>query len=178
MGSGGTRPVPVLPRPVPLLAPTGRSSLRQADRSAGPPAARARKRRGSTAPSASGSRYREQRTVAGNGTGRQLGSRVRAHGKPCGRCRGGDMSTPQNVRLPGITCGRLQITAVRRGGRVDAALGACRTDLRIMWRPLLVIRVSQLVSRAAGHRWPALLDRAKCGRSGCPAPTNGRRSQV
>jgi hypothetical protein len=36
--------------------------------------------------------------------------------------------------------------------RVDAALGACRTDLRIMWRPLLVIRVSQLVSRAAGHR--------------------------
>jgi hypothetical protein len=37
--------------------------------------------------------------------------------------------------------------AVRRGGRVDAALGACRTDLRIMWRPLLVIRVSQLVSR-------------------------------
>jgi hypothetical protein len=42
--------------------------------------------------------------------------------------------------------------AVRRGGRVDAALGACRTDLRIMWRPLLVIRVSQLVSRAAGHR--------------------------
>src|SRR5215831_13328737 len=90
-----------------------------------------RKRRGSTARSASGSRYREQRTVAGNGTGRQLGSRVRAHGKPCGRCRGGDMSTPQNVRLPGITCGRLQITAVRRGGRVDAALGACRTGLRI-----------------------------------------------
>ena len=42
--------------------------------------------------------------------------------------------------------------AVRRGGRVDAALGACRTDLRIMWRPLLVIRVSQLVSRAADHR--------------------------
>jgi hypothetical protein len=41
--------------------------------------------------------------------------------------------------------------AVRRGGRVDAALGACRTDLRIMWRPLLVIRVSQLVSRAADH---------------------------
>ena len=31
-----------------------------------------RKRRGSTARSASGSRYREQRTVAGNGTGRQL----------------------------------------------------------------------------------------------------------
>ena len=25
------------------------------------------------------------------------------------------MSTPQNVRLPGITCGRLQITAVRYG---------------------------------------------------------------
>jgi hypothetical protein len=42
--------------------------------------------------------------------------------------------------------------AVRRGGRVDAALGACRTDLRIMWRPLLVIRVSQLACRAAGHR--------------------------
>ena len=45
-----------------------------------------------------------------------------------------------------------RIAAVRRGGRVDAALGACRTDLRIMWRPLLVIRVSQLVSRAADHR--------------------------
>jgi hypothetical protein len=45
-----------------------------------------------------------------------------------------------------------RITAVRRGGRVDAALGACRTDLRIMWQPLLVIRVSQPVSRAAGHR--------------------------
>jgi len=29
-----------------------------------------------------------------------------------------------------------------------------------------MIRVGQLVSRAAGHRWPALLDRAKCGRSG------------
>ena len=29
---------------------------------------------------------------------------------------------------------------------------ACRTDLRIMWRPLLVIRVSRLVSRAADHR--------------------------
>jgi hypothetical protein len=43
-------------------------------------------------------------------------------------------------------------TAVWRGGRVDAALGACRTDLRIIWRPLLVIRVSQLVSRAADHR--------------------------
>lgn len=42
--------------------------------------------------------------------------------------------------------------AVRRGGRVDAALGACGTDLRIMWRPLLVIRVGQLVARAAGHR--------------------------
>jgi len=42
--------------------------------------------------------------------------------------------------------------AVRRGGRVDAALGACRIDLRIMWRPLLVIRVSQLACRAAGHR--------------------------
>jgi hypothetical protein len=40
---------------------------------------------------------------------------------------------------------------VRRGGRVDAALGACRADLRIMWRPLLVIRVSQLACRAAGH---------------------------
>ena len=54
-----------------------------------------RKRRASTARSASGNRYREQRTVAGNGTGRQPGSRVRAHGKPCGRCRGEDMSTPQ-----------------------------------------------------------------------------------
>ena len=54
-----------------------------------------RKRRASTAPSASGNRYREQRTVAGNCTGRQPGCRVRAHGKPCGRCRGGDMSTPQ-----------------------------------------------------------------------------------
>jgi len=43
-------------------------------------------------------------------------------------------------------------TRVRRGGRVDAALGACRTDLRIIWRPLLVIRVGQLVSQAAGHR--------------------------
>ncbi len=32
--------------------------------------------------------------------------------------------------------------AVRRGGRVDAALGACRTDLRIMWRPLLVFRAA------------------------------------
>ena len=47
---------------------------------------------------------------------------------------------------------REQVAAVRRGGRVDAALGACRTDLSIMWRPLLVIRVGQLVSRAAGHR--------------------------
>jgi len=45
-----------------------------------------------------------------------------------------------------------------------------------MWRPLLVIRVSQLVCRAAGHRWPALLDRAR-RRSGCLAPTNGRRSR-
>src|SRR5438874_712872 len=41
--------------------------------------------------------------------------------------------------------------AVRRGGRVDAALGACRAGLRVMWRPLLVTRVSQLVSRAADH---------------------------
>jgi hypothetical protein len=48
--------------------------------------------------------------------------------------------------------GNARSPAVRRGGRVDAALGACRTDLRIMWRPLLVIRVSQLVSRAADHR--------------------------
>ena len=47
---------------------------------------------------------------------------------------------------------RARVAAVRRGGRIDAALGASQTDLRIMWRPLLVIRVSQLVSRAAGHR--------------------------
>jgi hypothetical protein len=54
-----------------------------------------RKRRARTVPSASGNRYREQRTVAGDRTGRQPGSRVRAHGKSCVRRRGGDMSTPQ-----------------------------------------------------------------------------------
>src|SRR5215468_8005418 len=37
-----------------------------------------------------------------------------------GVCRGGDMSTPRNVRLPGITCGRLQITAVLHGCRRKA----------------------------------------------------------
>ena len=34
----------------------------------------------------------------------------------------------------------------------ERPIGACRTGLRVMWRPLLVIRVSQLMSRAADHR--------------------------
>jgi hypothetical protein len=46
---------------------------------------------------------------------------------------------------------RVQDPPIWRGGRVDAALSACRTDLRIMWRSLLVIGGSQ-VRQAAGYR--------------------------
>jgi len=64
------------------------------------------------------------------------------HPSPCPASRRATREAGKNTHTP----------AVRRGGRVDAALGACRTDLRIMWRPLLAIRVGQLVPRAAAHR--------------------------
>ena len=97
-----------------------------------------RKRRASTARSASGNRYREQRTVAGNCTGRQPGSRVRAHGKLCGRCRGGDMSTPQKCPSTGhylraTSDNRRRVTVLRlitgRGHLIRSICARCRPDL-------------------------------------------------
>jgi len=88
-----------------------------------------RKRRASTARSASGNRYRKQRTVAGNCTGRQPGSRVRAHGKLCGRCRGGDMSTPQKCPSTGHYLRRLQITAVLNDSAVGLGSAGDHADL-------------------------------------------------
>jgi hypothetical protein len=87
-------------------------------RAQGRPRPEHRKRRASNAPSASGNRYREQRTLAGSCTGRQPGSRVRAHGNSCVRCRGGDMSTPQKCPP---TRHYLQTTSDnRRSGRQPA----------------------------------------------------------
>ena len=103
-----------------------------------------RKRRASTARSASGNRYREQRTVAGNCTGRQPGSRVRAHGKLCGRCRGGDMSTPQKCPSTGHYLRRLQIT-VRRDCAVPAPGCGFRSSRRrrsLAWPTMNGSRVS------------------------------------
>src|SRR5215510_15801160 len=126
-----------------------------------------RKRRASTARSASANRYREQRTVAGNCTGRQPGSRVRAHGKLCGRCRGGDMSTPQKCPSTGHYLRRLQTTADRRGS-LAVGTAACDAPVLVVMDCALV-GTSEFIAADCGGGVPLARDGA--------VPVRGMRSR-
>jgi hypothetical protein len=126
---------------VPLLAPTGRSSSR-----ASRPERRAA-RGPSTESGAPALPVQHQEIVTEsnepsrvNCTGRQPGSRVRAHGKLCGRCRGGDMPTPQKRPSTGhylraTSDNRLtaRVTVLRlitgRGHLIRLICARCRPDL-------------------------------------------------
>jgi len=90
----------------------------QADRSAGPPAARAPEAARQHCPFSMKEFVSESNEPSsGNCTGRQPGSRVRAHGILVCVVAAETCLRRKNGRLPGIICKRLQITADLRGER-------------------------------------------------------------